>query len=504
MQVTTYGSHVLGIHAIPKALFVERTSSKTRSVGDATPALRELRTRVRYAIQNLGIDKSKIANFDVSFDPTLDVPITPGFDLPAAVAMLAAHEIVPKDRLEQTMFVGELALSGELRVIRGALASAVAAREAGTFTTLVVPYGNGNEAATVAGLTVLEMRNLTNVVDYLKGTFAPTPVVVDVAAALVPNDTADLSDVIGNEHAKLGLEIAAAGGHHVSLLGPPGTGKTLLARRLPGILPSMTFAEALSVTKVYSVAGLMREHEAVVANRPFRAPHHTISDAGLVGGGAHPRPGELSLAHNGVLMLDEVSEFKKYVVDVLRATLREGCATLRYRNLQVTFPIGALLVLADIPCPCGYLGSTVRECRCPADARASRAKRREGYAALADVHAHMTPPPPGGIPATTRREMSADVRARVEAARAIQQKRYARQTDHQRTNAWLTPKGASKHCVLDATGQALFDTGTASLSDPQKLSVLRVARTIADLQASEPITSDHVRTALTFAPPKEG
>jgi magnesium chelatase family protein len=412
--------------------------------------------------------------------------------------VLAAQGIVERRDIGDLILLGELSLDGSVHPARGVLPIAAAARRGGV-SGLLLPASNASEAAIVSGLAIYPVSCLVDAVRALNEPSSicvtrPTP-----PPAATVRETADLADVRGQPLARRALEIACAGGHNLLAVGPPGAGKTMMARRMPGILPPLTFEEAVEVTAVHSVAGLLPIGAGLVSHRPFRAPHHTISDAALAGGGPQPRPGEVSLAHNGVLFLDEMPEFSRHVLEVLRQPLEERAVTISRAARTAVFPARFMLVGAMNPCPCGYLGDAVRECRCtPQQVARYRDKLSGPLRDRLDLSVEVPALPPEALASDATGEPSASVRARVIAAREIQQMRFV--GDAVRTNADLSPQLIRRHCSLDRPAMRVLNEAVKRLSLSARAydRVRKVARTIADLDGTDSISADHLAEALQF------
>jgi magnesium chelatase family protein len=416
-----------------------------------------------------------------------------------AVGILAATGIVPKDSCADRLILGELSLDGLIRPIKGALPMAMAAKE-NRLLGVFLPVENAAEAAVVEGVAVYPVQSLNQLVEALCGLVPIAPCRPESRTLLQPEEfEADFKDVRGQENVKRAMEIAAAGGHNLIMIGPPGAGKTMLARRLYTILPELSFQEALETSKVYSVMGLMPKGRGLIEVRPFRCPHHTISDAGLIGGGQTPKPGEVSLAHNGVLFLDELPEFKKNVLEVLRQPMEDGKVTISRASSSVTYPANFMLVAAMNPCPCGFLGDPKRECSCTfLQVQRYRTKISGPLMDRIDIHMEVPPVQFRDLAATEGGESSAEILARVKAARKIQAERFQKMKIY--TNAHMNSRQIRKFCALDAQSGDLLERAMEKfgLSARAHSRILKIARTIADLGASEEITSAHVAEAIQY------
>ncbi len=462
-------------------------------VGLPDGAVKESKERLRSAVKNGGYDfptqriTVNLAPADVKKEGT-------GFDLPIAAALLCATRVLPAERLQRYILVGELALDARVKSARGVLPVALTARQRGL--GLIVPYENASEAALVKDLEIIPVGSLGELVEILNGRRAPDE--VSPPKAQSPAEKVDLCEVYGQEHAKRALEIAAAGGHNLLFIGPPGSGKTMLARRLPSILPLLSYDEALETSRIYSVAGLLSRSRPLVTQRPFRAPHHSISDAGLIGGGTHPRPGEVSLAHNGVLFLDELPEFRRNALEALRQPLEEGQVTIARSALTVTYPARFQLLVSMNPCKCGYFGDPSRPCQCtPQEVKRYRGKISGPLLDRIDLHVE--------VPAVKYRELgqelngesSASVRKRVEQARERQKARFGT-TQH--LNAHMTNAEIRRFCPLGSEGRRLLEKACERLRLSARAyhRILKVARTIADLEKAQDIETPHLLEAIQY------
>lgn len=465
-------------------------------VGLPDASVKESRERVRASIKNSGFDfptsriTVNIAPADVKKEGSI-------YDLPILVAILRATEQI-KAKLDDYAFIGELSLDGELRCVNGVLPMILKAKE-NNLAGIFVPYSNANEGSVVNGIDVYPAKNIKEIISHLNGEALIEPIAHEIDEAEILCEDLDFADVRGQEGAKRALEVAAAGGHNCIMIGPPGTGKSMLTKRIGSILPEMTFDEKIETTKIYSVAGEIGENVKLISKRPFRSPHHTISAQGLTGGGANPKPGEISLAHNGVLFLDEFPEFDRRAKESLRQPIEDGVVTISRANGSISYPSNMMVIGAMNPCPCGYMGHPTKPCKCTESAR----KRYQGKISgplldRMDIHIEVQNVEYDTISSKEKSESSKAIKERVDKARAIQQKRF--EGTNITCNAKMSPAMTQKYCVMTPEANELMKNSFNSLAMSGRAydKIMRVARTIADLADSELIDFIHIAEAIQY------
>jgi len=500
MLANIFSCALVGIDAyvVDVEVDISRGLPTFSTVGLAEGAVKESKERVKAAIKNSGY-RFPAEKITVNLAPADIKKEGSGFDLPIAIGILTATKLINNSTLIDHLIIGELSLDGSIRPIKGALSMAITAKELG-LKGIYLPSDNAGEAGVVDEIDVYPIDTLSQLVQILNGFEGITPIKIETNLKdTKPNYDTDFNDVCGQENVKRALEVAAAGGHNILMIGPPGSGKTMLAQRISTILPNLTFNESLETSRVYSVMGFMPENQGLLSVRPFRAPHHTISDAGLIGGGKTPKPGEVSLAHNGILFLDEMPEFKRNVLEVLRQPMENGFVTISRASSTVTYPASFILVGAMNPCPCGFYGDSKHECTCSyREIIRYRAKISGPLLDRIDIHIDVPSVPFKELTGDGEGRSSSEIREDIIAARDTQEDRFNRTKIH--TNAMMNTRQIRKFCKIDDKSKFLLETAMEKFGfSARALSrILKVSRTIADIERSKSIQAVHIAEAIQY------